>query len=215
MATMMLGDAFNRRKKLAADLATWIHRLSQSGAERRMYRTATIEGEGAFVPEVGSDRSAKRHYTIEECRERIREISKEDRVLARRISLTNQSARAKVAELDLTIPELLVLKTDIIPKLEQIARAIPTVADNVNVFDSGEGFIRHRAIKKVEKKKETLTSEGHKVEEVEIIGYDVTEVKDYGIPQRDAWNEIDRIQEFAQRVKHAINQANKSELVDI
>ena len=37
---------------------------------------------------------------------------------------------------------------------------------------------------------------------------------DYGLPTRDVWNEIDRVQEFLQRVKQAINRANKTELVD-
>ncbi len=40
---MTLSDAFNRRKKLAADLQSWIQRLAQAGAERREYRTKAIE----------------------------------------------------------------------------------------------------------------------------------------------------------------------------
>ncbi|MGE0710563.1 MAG: hypothetical protein AB7N76_27220 [Planctomycetota bacterium] len=54
-----------------------------------------------------------------------------------------------------------------------------------------------------------------KVEEVETVGYDVTETTDYGLPRREAWDEVDRIQDFAQRVKEAINQANKIELVEL
>jgi hypothetical protein len=38
---MTLGDAFNRRKKLAADLQTWVSRLGLAGAERRTYRTSS------------------------------------------------------------------------------------------------------------------------------------------------------------------------------
>ena len=85
----------------------------------------------------------------------------------------------------------------------------------MNVYEEGKGFIRHRRVKKVERKRETLTEKGHKVEEVEVTGYDVTETTDYGLPRREAWNEVDRIQEFAQRVKQAINQANKVELVEL
>jgi hypothetical protein len=215
-----LGDAFNRRKKLSADLETWIHRLSQAGTERRVFRTKSIEGDGAFEPEPGSEKLSHRHYTITECEERIDQILEEDRRLAVRISLTNQRATAKVVDLsgterELTVPELLVFKGDLIPKLEQAARAVPTRADGVNVIEQGDGFIRHRAVKKVEKKKQTMSDKGIKVEEVETIGYDVVETMDYGILLRDAWNEIDRIQDFAQRVKQAINQANKTELVEL
>jgi hypothetical protein len=42
---LTLGDAFNRRKKLAADLQNWINRLGLAGAERRSYRTAELEGD--------------------------------------------------------------------------------------------------------------------------------------------------------------------------
>ena len=42
--TMTLGDAFNRRKKLAADFQTWTQRLGQAGSERRTFRTMAIEG---------------------------------------------------------------------------------------------------------------------------------------------------------------------------
>jgi hypothetical protein len=217
---MMLGDAFNRRKKLAADLTKWMNRLSQSGSDRRSYRTATLDGDGAFRPESGTEKVTSRHYTIEECRERIAEILAEDRSLALRISLTNRVARATIEDLDgvkreLSVPELLVLKSDIIPKLEAVARAVPTRPDDLHVVEEGAGFVRHRSIKKVEKKKETLTEKGHKVEETEVIGYDVVELTDFGVPRRDAWNEVDRIQDFAERVKQAINQANKTELVAI
>jgi hypothetical protein len=38
---------------------------------------------------------------------------------------------------------------------------------------------------------------------------------DYGLNSRVMWNEIDRIQEFQQRVKQAINRSNKTDLVEI
>src|ERR1051326_4163878 len=168
---MTLGDAFNRRKKLGADLASWTHRLEQAGKETRLYRTKSTEGAEAFLPEPGSEKTTARHYTIEECQARIEELMREDRELALRISLTNQRAKSSVEDMEgvkreLSVPELLVLKNEIIPRMEQVARAMPTRAEGVNVFDQGDGFIKHRQIKKVERKKETLSEKGLKVEEI-------------------------------------------------
>jgi hypothetical protein len=217
---MTLGDAFNRRKKLDGDLQSWMNRLRAAGVTRRTYRSKAIEGKDAFTPEPGSEKTTTRHYTVEECRDKIREIIDEDRILALRISLTNQSAKAEVEDLSgktrtYSVPELLVLKDSIIPKLEEAARAIPLRADGVNVIDSGDNHVRYRDVKKVERKKETFSEKGLKAEEMETLGYDITETTDYGLASREVWNEIDRIQEFLQRVKQAINRANKTELVDL
>lgn len=217
---MTLGDAFNRRKKLAADLASWTNRLKAAGATRRTYRCRSIDGADAFTPEPGSEKTTTRHYTVEECREKIGQILDEDRVVALRISLTNQAARAEVEDLSgkahtYTVPELLVLKDSIIPKMEEAARAVPLRTDGVNVIGTGDNHVRYRTVNKVERKKETFSEKGLKAEEMETLGYDVAEVTDYGLPSREVWNEIDRIQEFLQRVKQAINRANKTELVDL
>jgi hypothetical protein len=217
---MNLGDAFNRRKKLASDIAAWTNRLKSSGVTRRTYRAKAIEGDGAFVPEPGSEKTTSRHYTVEECRAKIAELIVEDRALALRISLTNQAARAEVEDLDgnvrsYTIPELLVLKDSIIPKLEEAARAVPLRADGVNVIEQGDNHVRYRTVNKVERKKETFSDKGLKAEEMETLGYDVVEVTDYGFGSREMWNEIDLIHEFQQRVKQAINRANKTDLVDL
>ena len=217
---MTLGDAFNRRKKIAANLQTWVNRLREAGKDVRQYRTRAIEGDGAFTPEPGTEKSSQRHYTIEECQAQIDDLLRQDRELALRISLTNQQARARVqdldgAERDFTIPELLVLKNEIIPKLEEMARATPTYAEGVNVYERGPGHIRHREITKVQRKKETLTDKGMKIEEQIVEGYDVKEVTDYGRPVRDLWNQVDKIQEFGARVKQAIQDANKTVLVDV
>ena len=217
--SLTLGDAFNRRKKLGADLQTWIQRLTQAGTEKRSFRTQSIAGDDAFEPEPGTDKTTKRHYTIDECKTRIDEILAEDRALALRISLTNRQARATVEDLDgealeLTVPELLVYKNDLIPKLEQAARAVPTRRDGVNVIERDDERVMFREIKKLERKKESFQGD-LKIEEMEVLGYDVLEVTDYGVPVRSAWNTIDRIQDFAQRVKQAINEANKTELVEL
>lgn len=192
---MTLGDAFNRRKKLAADLQSWIARLGLAGTERRTYRTSALDGDAAYRPDPGTEKATTRQYTVQECRDKIAAILAEDEQLALRISRTNQQARAEIEDLDgrvrvLSIPELLVLKDDTIPKLEQAARAVPLRADDVS-------------------------DKGLKVEEIELLGHDVVEVTDYGVPRREQWDAIDRIGEFAQRVKQAINQANKTELAEL
>ena len=215
---MTLSDAFNRRKKIETDLASWMQRLSASGKDRRELTTKSIEGDNAFVPEPGSEKSTKRVYNIEECRKHIADLLTEDRQLAVRISLTNQRAKAKLVDIDgsekeMSVPELLVLKNDIIPKLEQYIRAVPTRAEGVSVHTTGNGSIGYRDIKKIEKKKESITDKGIKIEEVVVTGYKVDETTDYGVQQRDSWNEIDRIHDFAQRVKQAINEANKTPLI--
>jgi hypothetical protein len=157
---------------------------------------------------------------VQECRERIAAILAEDQELALRISRTNQQARAEIEDLSgrlrvLSIPELLVLKGDAIPKLEQAARAVPLRADDVGVYDSGTDWVRYRLVKKVERKRESFSDKGLKIEETELLGHDVVEVTDYGLDRRDQWDAIDRIGEFAQRVKQAINQANQTELVEL
>lgn len=215
-----LGDAFNRRKKLASDLQSWINRLGLAGTERRSYRTATLEGDGAYQPEPGTEKVSTRQYTVQECREKIAAILAEDQQLALRISRTNQQARAEITDLDgsvrtLSIPELLVLKADAIPKLEQAARAVPLRADDVGVYETGDDWAKYRIVKKVERKHESFSDKGLKVEEIKLLGHDVVEVTDYGLPRRDQWDAIDQIGEFAQRVKQAINQANKTELAEL
>ncbi|MDA0566273.1 hypothetical protein LG943_18400 [Streptomonospora sp. S1-112] len=217
---MTLGDAFNRRKKLAADLQSWINRLKLAGAERRTYRTAALDGDDAYRPAPGTEKTTTRTYTVQECRERIAAILAEDERLALRISRTNQRARAEIEDLDgtvreLSIPELLVLKDDVIPKLEAAARAVPLRADDVGVVEAGPDWIRYRTVKRVERKRESFSDKGLKVEEVVLEGYDVVEVTDYGLQRRAQWDEIDRIGEFAQRVKQAVNRANKTELIEL
>lgn len=215
---MTLGDAFTQRKKLDASITSWTNRLGQAGQDHRSYFAKKIEGEGAFQPEPGSEKISQRHYTIEECRRKLDELIAEDEELALRISMTNQIARATVRGMDdvekeYTVPELLVLKNDIVPKMEAVARAVPTRPDGVNVFEQGSGYIRQRDIRKIEERKESFSDKGLKIEEKSLVGYQVEETTQYGVPQREAWDSIDRIQDFAERIKQAIHQANKTELV--
>lgn len=215
-----LGDGFNHRKKLAADITSWTNRLAQAARDSRKYTTKEIEGKEAFEPEPGTEKLSERHYTIEECKSKLAELIEADRIMALRISITNQAAKSTIIDLDgktttLTVPELLVLRNEIIPKLESVARSTPTRPDDVNIFEEGDGFMKYRILNKVEKKKTTISEEGHKIDELILEGYQVQEYTEYGIPKREAWDEIDRIQEFAERVKMAINDANKTELLEL
>src|ERR1041385_8539689 len=133
---MTLGDAFNRRKKLSADLQSWIARLGLAGTERRTYRTSALDGDTAYRPDPGTEKASTRQYTVQECRDRI-------------------------------------------PKLERAARDVPLRADDVSVYDSGDDWVRYRLVKKVERKKETFSDKGLKVEEIALLGHDVVEVTDY------------------------------------
>jgi hypothetical protein len=190
------------------------------GARWRWGHIAVTWREAAGIVRVCGYDPGPRFQPAQEARCGPAAILAEDEQLALRISRTNQQARAEIEDLDgrrrvLSIPELLVLRDDAIPKLEQAARAVPLRADDVSVYESGDGWVRYRLVKKVERKREMFSDKGLKVEEVELLGHDVVEVTDYGAPRREQWDVIDRIGEFAQRVKQAINQANKTELAEL
>ena len=96
------------------------------------------------------------------------------------------------------------------PTSTSVAIAATAATIGVLRFDT---FVRHRTVNKVERKRETFSEKGLKAEEMELLGYDVVEISDFGLGSRDMWNAIDRVQEYQQRVKQAINRANKTELV--
>lgn len=216
---MTLGDAFSRRKQIQAELEGWINRLRLAGIDTSKYQTKSIEGETKFNPIPGTIKEFKRNYTIEECRGKIDELIKEDQNLALRISLTNQKAKAILIDLDgtereLTIPELLVLKNDIAPKLEKAAQAIPKLPNGVEIIESTDEFIKWRAVRPIYKMKQSLSEQGHKIENEYIDYYEVDEMTDYGFPERKVYDQIDKIHDWQHRLKEAINQANKTELSD-
>ncbi|MFX1237982.1 MAG: hypothetical protein ACFFAS_16085 [Promethearchaeota archaeon] len=217
---MTLGDGFSRRKQVASELATWINRLHLAGRNSIKYQTKKIEGDEKFKPIPGSIKDFKRSYTIEECNTRIKSLIEEDRKLARRISLTNQEAKSTMIDLEgnevvLTIPELLVLKNDIAPKLENAKRSIPIKAKGVDVMETTDNYLKWRTINPVYKKKQSLSEQGHKIEEEYIDYYNVEEIVDYGFEEREVYDEIDKLQAWMQRLKEAINQANKTELISL
>ena len=89
---MTLGDGFSRRKQIESELETWMNRLRLAGRTSVKYQTKEIEGAFKFIPIPGTKNEYPRHYTIEECNEKIKELIEEDRILAMRISITNQKA---------------------------------------------------------------------------------------------------------------------------
>ena len=134
--------------------------------------------------------------------------------------MTNQKAKAKLVDLDgreveLTIPELLVLKNDIAPKLEQSAQSIPKQAKGVEIIETTDKFIKWQSIQPIYKTKQSLSEQGHKIEERIVDYYEVQEITDYGEEERKVFDEIDKIHEWQHRLKEAINQANKTELIDL
>ena len=65
------------------------------------------------------------------------------------------------------------------------------------------------------KTKQSLSEQGHKIEEEYIDYYDVEEITDYGFEEREVYDEIDKIHAWQQRLKEAINQANKTDLIEL
>jgi preprotein translocase subunit SecD len=216
---MNLGDGFSRRKQIESELETWTNRLRLAGRITTKYQTKEIEGEKKFIAIPGTKNEYLRHYTIEECNEKIKELIEEDRKLAMRISITNQKAKAQMKDLEgndveLTIPALLVLKNDIAPKLERAAQSIPKLNQNSEVMEKASDYSKWRTVYPFYKTKQSLSEQGHKIEEEYIDYFNVEEVMDFGYDERRVNDEIDKIHDWQHRLKEAINQANKTELVD-
>jgi len=215
-----LGDGFSLRKQIEAELNNWINRLNLAGRNTIRYQTKTIEGENKFDNIPGSKKEFNRTYTVEECKAKIEELIEKDQKLALRISLTNQKAKAKLLdlngnEIELTIPELLVLKNDIAPKLERAAQSVPKLAKGVEIIENTQNYTKWRTIYPIYKTKQSLSEQGHKIEEKIIDYYEVEEITDFGVEERKVFDEIDKIHAWQHRLKDAINQANKTELIEI
>jgi len=215
-----LGDAFALRKKIDNELNTWINRLALASRNTVHYKTKAIEGDKKFQSIPGSKKIYTRNYTIEECREKIQKLIAEDQKLALMISLTNQKAKAKLIDLDgkeqeLTIPELLVLRNEIAPKIERAARAIPTRASGVEIVVDGKDKIEYRIIKTNYVNKQTMGEKGNVLTNKIIEDFNIEEVEDYGLKQREVFDYIDEIHAWMFRIKEAINMANKTELEEL
>jgi len=84
---------------------------------------------------------------------------------------------------------------------------------NSEIMEKTSDYSKWRTVSPFYKIKQSLSEQGHKIEEEYIDYYDVEEVKDFGYDERRVNDEIDKIHAWQHRLKEAINQANKTELV--
>ena len=118
-------------------------------------------------------------------------------------------------EKELSIPELLVLKNDIAPKLENIQRSIPIRAQGVDIIAEKSDSIKYRMITETKKSIQEMGEKGQVITNNVIDYYTVEERTDYGYNQRQVYDEIDKIHQWLVRLKEAINQANRTPLVEL
>jgi len=216
---MNLGSAFARRKQIDEEINTWINRMNHASRNSKSYKTLKID-KTPYIPIPGSIKEYKRSYKIEEIRENLDRLIKEDQELAFRISKTNLIAKGRIIDLEglekeLTIPELLVLKNDLTPKMERILRAIPIRAEGVEILKSTDNHQEYIIVNEVRKKESTMGEKGQVAENMVLDYYSVDEVEDFGVSQREIYDEVDKIHNFIKQIKSAINTANETELVDI
>lgn len=221
MTEMNLGDGFSRRKQVQNEFQTWLRRLALAGKDEITFTTPELgDSEDKAIP--GSLKKFTRNYTIGECEAKLDSLIKEDTQLAHRISLTNQVAKAIMTDIDgnsveLTIPELIVLKNDIAPKLSEIVDNIPrrAIGEEVIESDASSTNIKWRKIKTMISRTREVGKNGFQRDVDVVQGYQVKEVMDYGFPERYIFDRKDKIAAWETRLKEAINQANKTLLVDL
>ncbi|NUM36983.1 MAG: hypothetical protein HUU50_20780 [Candidatus Brocadiae bacterium] len=207
---MNLSDAFTRRKEIQEEISLWTNRLEVSGCNRKVYLLDTEK------KEVALKEANYREYTIEECLQSLHNLMQEDKNLAIRISKTNARVEVELEDFDgqirkVSIAELLILKESIIPNMQKIVQCKP-VADLGKEVKKMQGYIEYESIQPSVKQIEDV-KEGVKITKQVIEGYTKVVVEDFGISQRQKYDEQDKINHFARRVKKALNEANKAELV--
>ncbi len=219
---LTLGDAFSRRKQIESEISIWKNRLPYSNRDSIQYNTKAITGDEQFIPIPGSKKEFFRKYSIEEIREKLDILIKEDIELALRINKTNQVAKATITDLDdsekeYTIPELLVLKNNIAPKLEDNLREIPLRQSGVEILEKNDDqkFIKYRTVYEYSKNIQEMGPKGQIITNKVTDYFDIQEITDYGLIDRTIYDEIDKIHLWAMRLKEAINQANKTPLVEL
>lgn len=217
MIEMSLGDGFTKRKQLQSEIDRWMKRLNLSGKDSIDY---TVNGSILTKDKAiaGSLKKFKRSFSIEECLDNITKLVEKDRELATRISLTNQIATTTMVDLDgveveVTIPELIILKNEIAPRLEEIQRHIPKLTLGYEIIEEKDDYTKWRTIAVIGKRESTITEQGHRIDRDILVGRNIKEVTDYGYTERKIYDEVDKIQAWQFRLKEAINQANKTILI--
>lgn len=220
MSEMNLGDGFSRRKQIQSEFDVWLNRLSLAGREETHFSTKEL-GDSEENAVVGSLRKFGRNFSIEECLSKLDDLLEEDKTLAKRISLTNQQARAVVMNIEgnklltLTIPELIVLKNDITPKLNEIEEHIPQQTAGKEVLETKDKYIKWREIKTIISRTRKVSKEGFQMDVDVLKGYNVKEIVDYGYNERELLDRKDKLREWEGRLKKGINEANKTILINL
>ncbi len=207
---MNLSDAFTRRKEIQEEISLWTNRLECSGINKKIYLL------DAEKKEIALKEATYREYTIEECLQALHNLMEEDKNLAIRISKTNARVEVELEDFDgnirkVSIAELLILKESIIPNMQKIVQCKP-VADLGKEVKKLQGYIEYESIHPIVKQVDDV-KEGVKITKQVIECYTKTVVEDFGITRRQQYDEQDKINHFARRVKKALNEANKAELV--
>lgn len=219
MSEMNLGDAFTRRKALENEIVTWQRRLQLAGCNEIRYDAKDSSAEPTEAID-GTKREFNRSYSIKECLDKIKELIESDKELTIRISKTNQIAKAKMLDLDdneveLTIPELIVLKNDILPKILETESYIPTAKEGMEVIKKEPNYSILREIHSNVKRTREINKDGFQIEKEETVSYSIRRIEDFGYNQRDVNDRLDKIHAWEQRLKEAINQANKTILINL
>ena len=134
--------------------------------------------------------------------------------------LPNQLEKAtlidlKGSEKEYSVPELLVLKNDIAPKLENLQRSIPIRAQGVDIIEEKTDSIKYRIITETKKSVQQMGEKGQVITNNVTDFFTVEERIDYGFNQRTVYDEIDKIHQWLVRLKEAINQANRTPLAEL
>lgn len=222
---MTLGDGFTRRKQIQNDINKWLSRLRYAGREEIHYSVvdkSDIDISDNAIP--GTVKEFKRAYSISECIEKIENLIEEDKILAKRISLTNQRAGAvminlKGEEETLTIPELIILKNEIAPKILQLVSDIPTKQDDLHsledVEDRGDKGVVWRKVNPITSRTRIMTDNNMYQDVDKIVQYNIKRVNDFGYSNRQIYDKEDKVNDWIHRIKEAINQANKTKLIEL
>ena len=216
---LTLGDGFTRRKQIENEINTWLNRMGLSGRNDINYITESADlSEDKIV--IGTKRVHNRTFTTIECINKVKSLIEADKKMALRISLTNQTAKARMQDLEgnevtLTIPELIVLKNEIAPKLKQMYATIPQQDMDNEIIEVKDDHIIWRVASANILRKKIINDKGFQEDISKISNYSVRIVEDYGRSARDIYEEKDKISAWEHRLKEAINQANKTPLIDI